>query len=114
MARLFIGNLPYTLTTAQELAQICAELGVTVQNPHVVTDRETGMGKGFGFVEVPDKLADDATAILRGARVAGRLIRVDKANARRHSDGGGAGERYPDEPARHDNSSDRNDRRRRS
>ena len=79
-ARLYVGNLPYTMTT-DRLVEIFQEFGFPVRRPHIVTDRESGQSKGFGFVDMDTpNSADDAINALNGARVDGRTLRVDKAH----------------------------------
>lgn len=88
--KLYVGNLPYS-TTDESLAGIFSECG-TVDSAKVITDRETGRSKGFGFVEMSN---DDeaATAIdqLNGSEVDGRSMRVNEARPmapRNNRDGG--------------------------
>lgn len=87
-ARLFVGNLPYTMTDNKELAEIFAGFGVTVDRPHIVIDRETGMGKGFGFVELDAAAVETTMEAMNGARVGGRPIRIDRAVERERPAGG--------------------------
>ncbi|HEX9412444.1 MAG TPA: RNA-binding protein [Ktedonobacterales bacterium] len=79
--RIYVGNLPYS-ATSEQVAQLFATYG-EVSEALVVTDRDTGRNKGFGFVTMAD---DDAarTAIeaLRGAQMDDRAIRVDVAQPR--------------------------------
>lgn len=75
--RLYVGNLPYDMDV-QGLVDAFANFGFRVSRPHVVLDRETGRSKGFGFVEVAER-ADEAVAMLNGATVGGRRIKVDHA-----------------------------------
>ena len=79
--RLYVGNLPYT-TTSEELEGVFIQAGEVVDCT-VVTDRETGRSKGFGFVE----MADDAAAAaaveqLNGTEMGGRTLRVEEARPR--------------------------------
>lgn len=79
---LFVGNLPYS-TTSSDLEGMFTEFG-EVERAQVITDRDTGRSRGFGFVEMTS--ADDAdTAInsLNGKDVDGRQIKVNIARPRR-------------------------------
>jgi RNA recognition motif-containing protein len=79
--KLFVGSLAYA-TTSERLREAFARYGV-VQAATVMTDRETGRSRGFGFVEMstPEE-AEQALAGLNGASLDGRSIRVDKATPR--------------------------------
>ena len=101
MTRLFVGNLAYDLDE-QGLAQGCADLGVTVLNPKILRDRETGKPRGFGFIEVADAAqAVQAMNTLNGAYIGGRPIRVEKASRQenRRPAGRAPRERQPDAEA---------------
>lgn len=88
--RLFVGGLSFT-TTNDSLRAAFARFG-TVTAATVMTDRETGKSRGFGFVEMAtDEDADRALAGINGAALDGRMIRVDKAMPR----GSGAPARRP-------------------
>jgi RNA recognition motif-containing protein len=69
MAKIYVGNLPFTATEA-EVRTLCAEHG-TVESVSLPTDRETGRPRGFGFVEMSQ--ADSARAIqnLNGKELGG-------------------------------------------
>jgi RNA recognition motif-containing protein len=93
-SKLYVGNLSYN-TTATELEQMCASHG-TVQSAEVISDRETGRSKGFGFVQMgSDAEAQAAIAALNGQEVDGRALTVNEAKPRedrpRKSGGGGGG-----------------------
>ncbi len=79
MARkLFVGGLPYR-TTGDELRDAFAKAG-EVSTASIVTDRETGRSRGFGFVEmVDDAGADGAIAMWNGKEFAGRMLTVSDA-----------------------------------
>jgi RNA recognition motif-containing protein len=99
--KLFVGNLPWSVGDA-ELTQIFAGHG-EVQSARVISDRETGRSRGFGFVEMETQ---DLNALIKatdGYEVDGRNLRVnqaeDKESGRRSSGGdrggfGGRRERY--------------------
>jgi cold-inducible RNA-binding protein len=78
---LYVGNLSYD-TTEDTLRTLFAEFG-EITSVNVITDRDTGRSKGFGFVEMAsEQEADAAIQALSGKSVDGREIRVDKAKPR--------------------------------
>ena len=84
--KLFVGGLSYS-TSNERLREVFAESG-EVQSATVVTDRETGRSRGFGFVEMAtNEEAEKAIARLNGQEVDGRRLQVEKA---KESGGGGA------------------------
>lgn len=84
--RLFVGNLPYN-ATSEDLEKAFSEAG-TVTSARVITDRETGQSRGFGFVEM-GSAADGQKAISmwNGQELNGRALTVNEA--RPMADGGG-------------------------
>jgi len=83
--KLFVGGLSWN-TTNTELQQAFEACG-TVAEAKVVTDRETGRSRGFGFVTFEDEQgATRAIEELDGSTLDGRTIRVDKANDRPKND----------------------------
>jgi len=90
--KLYIGNLPYTITES-ELRELFERHG-TVSSVNVITDRETGRARGFAFVEFEDANgAQAAMQALDGTQVGGRTLRVNEANERSGGGGGGGGGR---------------------
>ena len=78
---IYVGNLAFT-TTDQDLRQLFEPYGV-VDEIRVITDRDTGRSKGFGFVEMPDSTtAKTAIAGLQGKELAGRTLTVNEAKPR--------------------------------
>lgn len=77
---LYVGNLPWA-TKAEDLQQHFAAHGEVI-SARVITDRETGRSRGFGFVEVSDNDAEAMVAALNGTELAGRVITVNEAKAR--------------------------------
>ncbi len=75
-----MGNLPFS-TTADELAEMFGRVGI-VTSAQVITDRETGRSRGFGFVEMSDDDARKAIDELTGAQLKGRAITVNEARPR--------------------------------
>ena len=80
MKKLYVGNLPYS-TTSDQLETMFAEFG-TVESAIVITDRDTGRSKGFGFVEMDDEAADKAMAEMDGKELEGRNLKVNEARPR--------------------------------
>ncbi|MDQ3542554.1 MAG: RNA-binding protein [Actinomycetota bacterium] len=75
-----MGNLPFQ-TTSDELATLFGKVGA-VTSAQVITDRETGRSRGFGFVEMGDDDARKAIDELTGADMGGRAITVNEARPR--------------------------------
>jgi cold-inducible RNA-binding protein len=79
--KIFVGNLSFN-TTSEDLERLFSEHG-TCESATVVTDRETGRSRGFGFVEMSSASeADKAISTLNGRDVGGRQINVSEAKAR--------------------------------
>jgi RNA recognition motif-containing protein len=79
--KIYVGNLAFS-TTDQELQELFEQHG-SVSSAKVITDRETGRSRGFGFVEMDDDAAaDKAIAALDGSQVGGRDLRVNEAHER--------------------------------
>lgn len=78
---IFVGNLSYA-STEDELRQLFSAYG-TVERVNIVTDRETGRSRGFGFVGMPNESeARDAIEGLDGTELRGRNIGVNQARPR--------------------------------
>ena len=91
MTKLYVGNLPFSANEAT-VRSMFAEFG-TVQSLSLVTDRETGQPRGFGFVEMADSDAARAMQSLNGKDFGGRPLKVNEAQERSRSGGGGFGGR---------------------
>ena len=89
MAKIYVGNLPFTATDA-ELRTLFSEHG-TVESVSLPTDRETGRPRGFGFVEMSQADASRAIQSLNGKDLGGRTLRVNEAQDKPRSGGGGGG-----------------------
>jgi cold-inducible RNA-binding protein len=88
--KLFVGNLNYR-TTDETLYEAFSAIG-NVESATVITDRETGRSRGFGFVEMASESeAQEAIDQLDNTELDGRTIRVAQANPRPDSRGGGGG-----------------------
>ena len=84
--KLFVGNLSFDTTTA-ELEAFFAEVG-TCESANVITDRDTGRSRGFGFVEMSSSSeAQTAIAELNGRELHGRALNVSEAKERAGGDG---------------------------
>jgi len=91
-SKLYVGNLSYN-TTGSDLEQLLAQHG-TVQSAEVISDRETGRSKGFGFVQMgSDDEAQAAIAALDGQQHDGRNLTVNEAMPKENRSGGGGGRR---------------------
>lgn len=92
---IYVGNLAFTATD-HDLRQLFAPYGL-VETIHIMTDRDTGRAKGFGFVEMPDREAATASITgLQGQAFAGRARTVAAATPRelRREPVGRAGRRW--------------------
>jgi len=86
--RLYVGNLPFSADENQ-LRDLFAQNGRSVTEVRMVTDRETGRPRGFGFVEMGSQEdADSAIRDLNGFQFGGRPLTVNEARER---EGGGGG-----------------------
>ena len=94
--KLYVGNLPY-LATEQTLQDTFSQCG-KVDSVNVITDRDTGQSRGFGFVEMSsDWQAQEAIQELNGSSLNGREIIVNEAKPKAPRDnrrGGGGGNRW--------------------
>ena len=88
---LYVGNLPFT-TTSADLEQLFGQYG-TVTKAQVISDRETGRSRGFGFVEMSDG-AEAAVEAMNGAEFQGRRLTVNEAKPREERPRGGGGGGY--------------------
>ena len=79
MTKLYVGGLPYS-TTDESLLQLFAEKGYKPVSARVITEKETGRSRGFGFVELgPGDDAKRAITEFNGLDVAGRALVVNEA-----------------------------------
>jgi RNA recognition motif-containing protein len=97
--KLYVGGLSYT-TTEASLREAFSASG-TVDSVSLITDRDTGQSKGFGFVEMStDAEAQAATQAMNGASIDGRQIKVSEAKPKvaggggRRDNAGDRGRRY--------------------
>ena len=85
--KLYVGNLSFE-TTADDLRDMFAEFG-SVNSTSLISGRETGRSRGFGFVEMVDG-AEAAITALNGSEVGGRELIVNEARPRESSRDGGS------------------------
>ena len=88
--KLYVGNLSYS-TTEDDLRETFSKVG-EVLSAKVITDRDTGRSKGFGFVEMAiDEDGDKAISTLNGTTVMDRTITVSEARPQKERSGSGFG-----------------------
>lgn len=88
MKKIYVGNLPFT-ATQDEVQDLFAEYG-DVETVNLISDRETGRPRGFGFVEMSSG-ADEAISALHKYELGGRSLEVNEARPRENRGGGGGG-----------------------
>ncbi len=87
--RLFVGNLSWNVTDA-DLVDLAAPHGQVV-DAKVITDRDTGRSRGFGFITIETDNTQQVIQALDGQELDGRAIRVNEAEERSQRDRGGHG-----------------------
>lgn len=87
--KIYVGNLPFSATEA-EINALFSKHG-TVHSVALITDRDTGRPRGFGFVEMDDGAAQAAIQALNGYELDGRDLKVNEAQDRPKRGGGGFG-----------------------
>jgi len=92
MTKLYVGNLPFT-ATEDGVRALFSQHG-TVESLSLITDRETGNPRGFGFVEMANAEASRAIQALNGADFDGRPLRVNEAQSKGRSNGNGGQRPY--------------------
>ena len=85
--KVFVGNLPFQ-TTDNDLTDLFSQYG-EVESVSIITDRDTGRSKGFGFVAMNDDSAEKAIAGLNGSDFNGRSLTVNEAKPMVKRDFGG-------------------------
>ena len=92
MKNIFVGNLSFGAT--EDAVRSMFEAYGTVDRVSVVTDRETGRARGFGFVEMSvNDEAERAIAALNGRELDGRALNINEARPKEDRGGGGGGYR---------------------
>ena len=90
MKNIFVGNLSFN-TNEDELRQLFESYG-QVDRVSIMTDRDTGRSRGFGFVEMAsNEDGEKAITALNGSQVGGRTINVNEARPKTERSGGGGG-----------------------
>jgi RNA recognition motif-containing protein len=89
MTKLYVGNLPFT-ATEESVRTLFAPHG-TVEKVSLITDRDSGQPRGFGFVEMSSADASRAMQSLNGQDFGGRPLKVNEAQDKPRSGGGGGG-----------------------
>ena len=79
--KMYVGNLPFT-SSEEDVRELFSQFG-EVQSVKLITDRETGRPRGFGFVEMDREDADSAMDALDGNEFSGRNLKVNEARPRR-------------------------------
>jgi RNA recognition motif-containing protein len=87
VTKLYVGNLPFS-ATEESVRALFAPHG-SVDKVSLITDRETGRPRGFGFVEMSTADASRAIQALNGKDFEGRALKVNEAQERERSGGGG-------------------------
>ena len=78
--KIYVGNLPWSATES-DLRELFSSVG-TVHSAAVITDRDTGRSRGFGFIEMDDSDAEQAISQLDGREMDSRPLRVNEAQER--------------------------------
>jgi len=86
MTKLYVGNLPFTAT--DDAVRTLFSTHGTVEKISLITDRDTGRPRGFGFVEMSNTDASRAMQALNGTDFEGRSLRVSEAQERQRSGDG--------------------------
>jgi RNA recognition motif-containing protein len=89
VTKLYVGNLPFTATD-EAVRALFSQHG-TVEKVSLITDRDTGRPRGFGFVEMSNADASRAMQALNGTDFDGRALKVNEAQDKERSGGGGRG-----------------------
>jgi len=89
--KIYVGNLSFQ-TTESDVRSAFEQYG-TVESVSIITDRDTGRSKGFGFVEMSEEDANKAIAGLSGSQLDGRALTVNEAKPMVKRDFGGGGSR---------------------
>jgi RNA recognition motif-containing protein len=87
MTKLYVGNLPFT-ATEDSVRALFAQHGA-IDSLALITDRDTGNPRGFGFIEMGNADAARAMQALNGADFEGRPLRINEAQSKERSNGGG-------------------------
>jgi RNA recognition motif-containing protein len=89
LKKIYVGNLPFS-ATEDEIKEMFGQHGA-VHSVALINDRETGRPRGFGFIEVDDGALSAMIQNLDGKEMDGRALRVNEAQDKSRSGGGGGG-----------------------
>ena len=89
MTKLYVGNLPFS-ATEEAIRTLFAPHG-TVEKVSLINDRDTGRPRGFGFVEMSNADASRAMQALNGKEMDGRALKINEAQDKPRTGGGGGG-----------------------
>ena len=79
---LYVGNLPWSTTEDDLRSLFSADANVEVESVRLISDRDTGRSKGFGFVEIAEEHLEHAIQALNGVDFGGRALTVNEARPR--------------------------------
>jgi RNA recognition motif-containing protein len=91
VTKLYVGNLPFTAT--EDAVRALFTPHGTVEKISIISDRDTGRPRGFGFVEMSNADASRAIQALNGQDFEGRALRINEAQDRASGGGGNRGPR---------------------
>ena len=80
MSRIYVGNLPFS-ATEDEIRELFSQFG-SVNSVDLITDRETGRPRGFGFVDMEEDSANQAIEALDHKELGGRELKINLARPR--------------------------------
>jgi RNA recognition motif-containing protein len=89
LTKLYVGNLPFSAT--EDAVRALFSKHGTVEKVSLITDRDTGRPRGFGFVEMSNADASRAMQALNGTDLDGRSLKINEAQDKQRSGGGGGG-----------------------
>jgi len=89
MTKLYVGNLPFTAT--EDTVRTLFAVHGTVEKISLISDRDTGRPRGFGFVEMSNSDASRAMQSLNGKEMDGRALKINEAQDKPRGGGGGGG-----------------------
>lgn len=91
MTKLYVGSLPYSMTD-DSLLHLFTEKGYRAVSARIITEKETGRSRGFGFVELgPEDDAAKAIGEFNGLNIEGRALQVNEARPQESRGGDGRG-----------------------
>jgi RNA recognition motif-containing protein len=90
--KIYVGNLPWSTTDA-DLEELFSSAGAVV-SARVITDRESGRSRGFGFVEMSQEDGQKAIAEINGQQIESRALKVNEAKEQQPRQASGGGGRW--------------------